>query len=421
MDVSLLSFLALVVVITINCFSKVNVGILSLALVWVIGYYFAGMTAGEIMAGFPTALFLTLFGVTYLFGLAKINGTLDYLTLVLVRLIKGKRIFFPVILFFLAMVLSTAGVGNIATVALLAPVAMTMASQIQLNGFFTTVIIVTGANAGTFSPFALTGIIANGLIARLNIAMDPWKDIYWPNFALQSTMALIFYFVFIFAAKTFKNAAGEFSVNQEPFGKAKAFNPAQIKTVLGIMVFIIGVAFFKADVGFWAICVGGILTILKAAKGEEAVMAVPWNIIMMVCGVSTLIALMEKTGGMDLFVNLLAKISTKDTVTAVMAFVVGVVSLFSSSSGVVMPAFIPTVPELIKTLGGGDPVAIVASINVGSHAVDVSPLSTLGALCLVSAAHYEDRNKLFHQLLFFGFLMSFVGALVCYVYFQILR
>ena len=90
------------------------------------------------------------------------------------------------------------------------------------------------------------------------------------------------------------------------------------------------------------------------------------------------------------------------------------------ASGVVMPAFIPTVPSLIAKLGGGNPVAIVSAINVGSHVVDVSPLSTLGAICIANAAPHEDKNKLFRYLMIYGLSMSVFGAIVCYVFFGLL-
>jgi lactate dehydrogenase-like 2-hydroxyacid dehydrogenase len=105
------------------------------------------------------------------------------------------------------------------------------------------------------------------------------------------------------------------------------------------------------------------------------------------------------------------------TAENIMAFVAGLVSIFSSSSGVVLPTFIPTVLNLIDKIGGGNPVAVISSINVGSHVVDVSPLSTLGALCIAAAASYENKRKLFRHLLIYGFLMTFFGAAVCYLFF----
>ena len=68
------------------------------------------------------------------------------------------------------------------------------------------------------------------------------------------------------------------------------------------------------------------------------------------------------------------------------AFVTGLISTYSSTSGVVLPTFLPTVPGLVRELGGGDPLAIALSINVGASLVDVSPLSTLGALCVAAVA-----------------------------------
>ena len=86
----------------------------------------------------------------------------------------------------------------------------------------------------------------------------------------------------------------------------------------------------------------------------------PWGIIMMVCGVSVLIALLEQTGGMDLFTSLLARPASPASINGVIAFVTGAISTYSSTSGVVLPAFLPTVPRLVARLGGGDPLAVAS-------------------------------------------------------------
>jgi hypothetical protein len=137
----------------------------------------------------------------------------------------------------------------------------------------------------------------------------------------------------------------------------------------------------------------------------------------MVCGVTILIALIEKTNGMALFTDLLAKTATKDTVTGVIAFITGMISVYSSTSGVVLPAFLPTVPGLAQQLGGADPVAIALSINVGSNLVDVSPLSTIGALCIAAAPAGTDIRRLFNMMLAWGLSMTIVGGLLCWVMF----
>ncbi|MFZ1410427.1 MAG: SLC13 family permease, partial [Micropruina sp.] len=195
---------------------------------------------------------------------------------------------------------------------------------------------------------------------------------------------------------------------------------AQWATVSAIAVLIAGVVIFKANLGFLALTLALALAMTGAADQEAALKAVPWDTIIMVCGVSVLVAIVEKAGGLDLFTSLLARTSTTRNVSGVIAFVAGAVSAYSSSSGVVMPTFIPMVPGLIAKLGGGDAVAIVSAINVGSHVVDVSPLSTLGAMCIANAAAHEDYNRLFQRLLIYGLAMAVVGALVCYLFFGLL-
>jgi hypothetical protein len=91
--------------------------------------------------------------------------------------------------------------------------------------------------------------------------------------------------------------------------------------------------------------------------------------------------------------------------------------VYSSTSGVVLPAFLPTAPGLAAQLGGADPVSIAMSINIGSHLVDVSPLSTIGALCVASAPPQVDVRKLFNALLAWGMSMTLAGAALCYLLF----
>ena len=140
----------------------------------------------------------------------------------------------------------------------------------------------------------------------------------------------------------------------------------------------------------------------------------------MVCGVTVLIEVMDKSGGLNALVKIIGSISNPTSANGTLALITDVISAYSSSSGVVVPMFLPMVPGLIKEIGGGDPIALISSINVGSHLVDTSPLSTLGALCIACAGDHEDKGVLFKRLLMWGLSMSIVGAIVCYVFFGLL-
>jgi di/tricarboxylate transporter len=419
MNIALISLASLFVAVVVSGMSRLNAGILALSFAWIIGYYLADMSIGAVLDGFPLSLATILFGITLLFGQAQQNGTLAALAARAMRLTHGHPGLVPIMFFLLALLLATLGPGNIAAVALIAPLAMSVAGKTGVSAFLMTLMVANGANAGAFSPFAPTGVIANGLIANLGLRMDPWTQVYLPSLLAQSAIALAGYLLFG-GLRLWRTPQSESDVGAAYQQPEAPLTTAQWMTLGAILVLVVGVVGFKADTGFLAITLATLLPLVGAAHHEDALKAVPWDTIIMVCGVSVLIALLGSTGGMDLFTTLLASASTIGNATGVIALAAGALSAYSSSSGVVMPTFIAAVPGLIEKLGGGDPVALISAINVGSHVVDVSPLSTLGALCIASAAAHEDRDRLFRRLLIYGLAMSVVGALVCYLFFGVL-
>jgi len=99
----------------------------------------------------------------------------------------------------------------------------------------------------------------------------------------------------------------------------------------------------------------------------------------------------------------------------VIAFVTGVISVYSSTSGVVLPAFLPTVPGLIDRLGG-DPFSVASSMNIGAHLVDMSPLSTTGAMCIAGISDVAQVRPTYNKLLAWGLSMTVIGAIGCYLF-----
>jgi hypothetical protein len=57
-------------------------------------------------------------------------------------------------------------------------------------------------------------------------------------------------------------------------------------------------------------------------------------------------------------------------------------------------------------------------MNIGGHLVDVSPLSTIGALCIAAAPLGVDTRRLFNQMLAWGLSMCVIGAIICYILFS---
>ena len=68
MSLAAISVAALFVTIVVSCVTQLNVGVLAVAMAWIIGVYLGGFKIDQIAAGFPAQLFLTLTGMTLLFA-----------------------------------------------------------------------------------------------------------------------------------------------------------------------------------------------------------------------------------------------------------------------------------------------------------------------------------------------------------------
>jgi di/tricarboxylate transporter len=412
MDLAWISVGALIIAVTLSMVTTINVGIVCLAFAWIVGVLLGGMSVGDILGGFPTPLFVTLVGVTLLFSMARGNGTLERVTERAVRLCRGHTGVLPIMFFFLALGLSTIGPGSIGSAALLAPPAMAVAARTGISFFLMAVMIGNGALAGSLSPFSPTGVVANSVMARMGFPGLEWTTFI--NNILGHTLVAFGGYAMLGGVRLFRKNQEAVAVVEPP---SQPLDWRHWLTITLIVALLVGVIGFEFEVGMTALTAAAILSFARAADEKEAILRMPWGVILMVTGVTVLIELLEKTQGLDLFTDLLVRLSTTGSVTAVVAFVTGVVSVYSSTSGVVLPAFLPTVPGIVERLGGLDPIAVASAMNLGSHLVDLSPLSTTGALCLAGVPAGVDPQGLFNKLLAWGLSMTVVGAVLCWLMF----
>lgn len=405
MNLATLSVAALAVAIVVSCFSRLNVGVLALALAWIVGVLVGGMKVDVLLGGFPATLFVTLTGMTMLFAAAEENGTLERLTRRAVGLCRGRAFLVPPMFFAIASLIASAGPGNISTAALVAPMAMSAAARAAIPPFLMAIMVGNGANSGSLSPLAPTGLIVTGLMQKIGLG---GYELYTWGACLLAHFVVGFGGYLLFGGLRLR---GE---HQEVVA-VPALDRRHWTTAGVIALLILGVVVLKVHVGLAAFAAVTVLTLLGAIELDAAIRKMPWSVIVMVCGVTVLIALLEKTNGLALFTDLLARLSSGENLTGVVAFVTGIISVYSSTSGVVLPAFLPTVPGLIERLGGGDALAVATAMNIGGHLVDVSPLSTIGALCLAGVTDPVEARLLFRRLLAWGLGMSVVGALGCWL------
>jgi di/tricarboxylate transporter len=408
-----LSLGALLIVIAVSMTSRINVGVLAITLAAGVAFLAAGWTANEFAAAFPAPLFLILVGVTLLFGVAVRNGTLAAITARMVKLCGHRTAILPIAFFLLTFILSAIGPGAIAGTAIMAPLAMSAGVAAGVPAFLLALMVGVGANAGTLSPVSLTGIISLTLLERGGLGGHE-AAVFISNFVAHMVTAVGAYVLF--------GGLGLLKANREAprildEAKLPPLTPTHWLTITVLAIWLLIVVGFGANPGLVAFPAAVLLILAGAADDNTALGSIPWAVIIMVSGVSLLIAVLDKTGGMALFTQMLSNIATPNTVNGIMAGVAGVISSYSSTSGVVLPAFLPTVSGLVERLGGGDPLEIALSINIGAALVDVSPLSTIGALCIAAVPQgAADTKELFRKMLLWGFSMALYGAVFCQLF-----
>lgn len=400
-----ISLIVLLAVIAAAFIFKVNTGLAAI-MASLILVYAAGLKEKFIISAFDSKMFLMIFGVMYLFCMAQENKTLDLLAQKAIALCKGKVNLFPVILFVLAAVLSAAGPGLISVTALMAAIIVALAKRTGCSPISLLPFGTLGSFAGGLSPITPSGIVAIGkaeeagiigLAGPLNLKMALINILY---------AAVLYFFVFRWHRYTPTPIAAQDDSDQMP-----SFTGKQLLTLVGIGV-VAAAAFFGINVGLSAICVAVLLTAFRCADEGNALKKLSWGTLLMISGVGILISLVAELGGINLLCNGLQKLIGEKTAPSIMCFLAGVMSWFSSASGVVMPTLIPTVPALVSSLDGTSDLIITVSLCIGAHMAALSPLSSCGGLMLASCSSgsevtVKNRNRTFLHL----FAMS-IGGLV---------
>ena len=395
---ALISLGSLAAAIFLGFFRKMNTGLVCIGFALLLGKL-AGIPDKEIIGGFNYSLFLMLLGVTYLFGLAEWNGTLKLLTKK-ITVLAGKRTYLiPVVMYLFATVLSALGPGTIPTTAIMMVFGMTLAVEMKINPAMLAAIIFLGAAGGGMSPLAATGIIGlNGVFSSTVYAAVVY--IAFGGYKLKSEKAL-------------------------KFSDTASFNRAQIITLLGICAMVGMVMIFKVNVGLASFTAAMALSFFRVSDEGEALKRIPWGTLLLICGVGVLMNVIIVLGGIHLLSVSLASIMNAATATAILGVTAGVMSWFSSTSGVVMPTLIPTVPHIIHQMSiSVNPVEWVTAISMVSNTAGISPLSTGGALALAAysseaGAAAGEMDRLFVKM--FGISAIGVVTLSTLAYFGFYR
>ncbi|MEV8000832.1 SLC13 family permease [Pseudarthrobacter oxydans] len=460
MSLSIIAFLVLVAAFAIGSFTKINAGLLATVAAFGVGTLLAGMSIKDVIGQFPAGLFFILVGATLLFAIVRINGTIDLLAYWAERLAGDRKILVPVLMFLLTAALASAGAFTPAAIAIVAPVGLALGMRFGISTLAMGLVIVQGANAGAFSPVNPFGVLANKMLEDAG-ATDGSFKLYAYCFIFNAVLAAIAYVLVqaIMKRRAAKEQerlqAGEAGEAQHDGGAAApavngvpgpsgsgtavltapaqtsvatggttrtgpekvAATPMRILTLVGIAALLVLTTVLGIDVGVASLIIATVLIVLDSSVQKPAVESMPWSAIILVTGIVTYVGMLEEMGALKELQEGIAGLGNSSLAALITSYVVAIVSAFASTTGtlgVISPVVAPIAMDPLLT-----PIGVVTAIAISSSVVDVSPMSTSGAL-LMASAQPKDERMFFRALLLWAIAMiAVVPLLVWFVFVQL--
>jgi Na+/H+ antiporter NhaD/arsenite permease-like protein len=435
MSVHVLSLLVLVVMFVLASFLSINLGILALVAAFLIGSIAGGLDVDALVSGFPGNLFVLIVGVTYLFTLAQENGTLQRIIDGSMRLVRNRVAAIPWLMFVLAAFVAAAGALSAASVAIVAPIALRCATQYRINPMLMGLMVVQGATAGSFSPLSPFGAITNGLLTDNDLPTRP-MGLFVNSLLFNIVMAGVVFAVFggiqlvrdrtrrvtePMPAAVAGRGEGPGAMTDPAVAAAPRASTAdlvhQVVTILAIVGLVASTMVWGLDVGFMALTAAVVVTLLSPSRYAECVKRVPWSPVLLVCGVITYVGVLDQIGTIDYLSDLLTSGGNPMLTALAACYIGGVISAFASTAGVLgasIPLAVPVLEQgMLPMLG------TISAIGISSSVVDVSPLSTNGAL-LVANQSGMDSKVFFRRLLLWSVFVIAFAPLLAWLVFVVL-
>ena len=192
--ISYIALAALILTIILGVKTKLNIGIIAIGVAFVLGLVM-NIPDSIIIAGFGTSLFIMLFGVMFMFGVAQVNGTIELLAKKIVFFTGRKANLIPLSLYFVGVFVAAIGPLTIPTLLILGVFSVALAKELEMEPVMLGSIAFYGSMTGGLSPIAATGIIGNQLATAIHVMN---ADIHFALSTLIATFvsSLIIYFLY---------------------------------------------------------------------------------------------------------------------------------------------------------------------------------------------------------------------------------
>ncbi|EPF6520081.1 SLC13 family permease [Acinetobacter baumannii] len=417
-----LMLMALAVSIGLGYKTKINIGFFTIAFAYLIGCFGMGLKPSEVIELWPVKIFFIILSVTLFYNFALANGALEKLASHLLHKCRKFPQFLPLAIFFAATIIAGLGAGFYTVLAFMAPITLLLCKKTNMNMIIGGMAANYGALAGANFMTSQSGIIFRSLMENTGISSQTAFSYSSGIFVLTLIIPIAVLGIYTLWNRKSNSIVIE-DQKPEPFDKKQKQSIFLIILMMSIvLVFPIlhlvfpdvkTISFLnsKIDIAFLAITFSLISLLMKLADEKKVIALVPWGTLIMICGVGMLIALGVKLGIITTLSEWLANNVPVWVIPVLLCLISAIMSVFSSTLGVVAPTLFPIVPALALT-SGLNPLVLFICIVVGAQSTAISPFSSGGSLIMASVPADIDKTKFFNQLLFKAIPVGVIAALI---------
>ena len=411
MAVHVAAIIGLLLIVLAAALRPVNAGAIALMATFAVGTFVAGEDIRTLHSGFPVDLFVMLFGVTYLFGIASVNGTIQWVVSSVAATLGAQAALVPWAMFLVTAIATSAGAPAPAATAMMAPVLLGLAKKYDIDSRLAGLMVAHGSCAGSFSPINPIGAIVNGTVERSGFPGHPIA-VFAASFIYNIALGLVIYVSFGGVALLRRRRGSTVVLTANVPDASTDMNLVRLVTLVCIGVAAVGALVFRLDLGMLAVSAAVLLHLLFPSTSEGASSRIGWSTIVMVCGVVTYMALLQRTGAIKVMGD--SVVSTPTLGVLLICYGAAITSLFAASPGV-LGVVIPLSLPLLST-GALSVTGVVIALGISATVVDASPFSAVGALVLANCPE-PDREQMFRVLFWWGMAMALSAPLATWLFF----
>lgn len=440
MSVEVVALLVLVAVFAISAARGVHMGALALVAACIVGVLVVGESFDDVLAGFPVDALLILLGITYLFGIARETGTIDWLVDRSVRLIGDRVALIPWAMFVIGTLVACLGTSHAAFT--IVPIAMSLAAKHRIHSTMMGLVMSSAIVGGALAPTSINGITVMTVARNADIPYDP-ALMFGLSIGINTLVVTVAFFLFggrELIARGRASRAATLAAGGSGHGSARGAGGAdgsgtsgsvatavlpdtalkpltwfQAVVLVSIPVLVIG--FFTItlldidlNLGAVALTLAVVLAFIKPDVGRRAISKVDWSTILLLGGIITYVGVLTRLGAIDQLGEAARSVSQPLVAALVICVIAGLVSAFASTIGI-LGALIPLAVPLLVPGGGLETTGFIYALAISASLVDCAPFGTTGATIVASGVE-DERPRLYRHLASWGMAMVVVGPLL---------